>query len=155
MLEGRPTKQSTAMFLDGLPGSVAVSALVELAQPTEDPWPPVDESEPRGLPRLGPVFFENPYDPIGRNPVSWSSTGAQDMRAWAFQLDTSDDKRLADLQLPPSEQIKAIANEGLAHAYVLELTTPSMLAALLKDPSIRSVRVLDAGFDIARQQPVK
>jgi hypothetical protein len=138
---GRPSKRSTVEFLDGLP-AVVVSALVEFDRPV----PAGTIAAHRG----GAVFVTDPYE-AGR--VAWPTPQIQELRDWADQLRPADDGRLDEIGLPPSADIQRAAATGLVHAYVLPRAQLDEIRAMLADPAIRSVNILDVAFDTGRQGP--
>jgi hypothetical protein len=141
---GRPGKGSTGEFLDGLPDLTVVSALVEYDRP-------VAAASFRALPGLSaPIFLTDPY---ASGLVAWPTLSVDELRDWARRLGPADDDRLDEIGLPPAATIQRAAADGLIHAYVLPRIGVGDIRALLDDPAVRSVNILDVAFDTARQTP--
>jgi hypothetical protein len=152
---GRPDSGSTVRFMDGLPESTVVSALVELRQPAQaealqvflDTSVPVTEVPNRGL----PVLLVDPYEPRSTNPVSWRGPQLDELRAWAAELGQDDEENLRAIGLPSPAQLRRIVDEGQVHAFVVPRMPLALARALLADPAVRSVNILDVAFDLAAQ----
>lgn len=155
LARGRPSTASTAQFLRELPEPTVVSALIELNRPVDEPafLQFFDRSVPVTAVsyRSVTVFAVDPYGPRSTNPVSWHSPGLDELRAWAGQLGAADDGNLAAIGLPPAAEIQRIAADGEIHAFVVPRMPLALARALLDDPSVRSLNVLDVAFDPARQ----
>lgn len=152
---GRPSSASTEEFLRGLPEPTVVSALIEFDQPADeaaaqaffDREIPVTEIPYRAV----TVFAVNPYEQRSTNPVSWRSQDLTELRTWADQLGPGDDEGLAAIGLPPAAELQRIAEAGQIHAFVVPRMPLTLARALLDDPAVRSLQVLDVAFDPARQ----
>jgi hypothetical protein len=142
----RPPKDGTARFLDSVPPSASVSAVVEFAAP-------LTRQAYIEFPGAGDeaVLLNDPY---GKSrPVSWSIYDLDRFTRWVGTLSADDDETLAGLGAPPVRELRAAAHEPRVHAFVLERATVDEARTLLADPRIRSVNIADVGFDPSRQLP--
>jgi hypothetical protein len=129
-----------------------------------------------GLLASPPIFLEPPYprfetegpEPeIGsRRQLAWpnpfiaASAAAQgeipladpltQFQTWAAMLENGDNRNLGRLGLPAASQIKTLAANPEVHGFILAEATVESLRVLLDDPSVRSVNVADAAFDLGR-----
>ncbi|MGN9836838.1 hypothetical protein ACTMTI_01815 [Nonomuraea sp. H19] len=70
-------------------------------------------------------------------------------RAWVGMLRDHDGANLRAFDLSLARLRKA-ANEGLAYAYVDQVTTIKALREIIEDPRVRTVRLADVTFDLDR-----
>ncbi|GHJ48887.1 hypothetical protein Cs7R123_62290 [Catellatospora sp. TT07R-123] len=151
MQRGRPDLARTKALLAGLPDATLVSVLVEFAEPVPgerfgawfDSRVPVEAVPYRGV----PVFAVSPYESSPYFPVTWPNADLGELRAWAERMDGSYDEALYEVGLPPSAQIRAVAQAGLVHAFVLPRVPLAVLRDLAADPAVRSVNLLDTATD--------
>jgi len=147
---GRPDRSATVRLLRGLPAPTDVSALVELAQPLDAAGFAAfyAASVPtRDVPdRTATLYFSDPYDDA---PVTWPDLGADGFQRWAAKLRSSDDAMMSAVGLPPVAEVQRDADRGLVYAIIVPRMPLSLAEALANDPEVRSLNVLDVGFDPA------
>ena len=151
-------------FLHELPSGVRVDAVVQLAKPVHS----ADVTSVGGL--AGPLWtvFYTPvfgtgggFDFLSR-PVTWSEQypswvlGSRDtsFSAWTRSLKSSDDDNLRTLNLPSSQELQRLAEADLVYAVYLRDQTPQQLAALLKNPLVRSFTPSAVRFALPAQASI-
>jgi len=156
-------------FLRQLPAGVEVDAVVQLAQPvhTAEVAAIGDARWPAETVFYSPVFGAGGgFDSIAR-PVTWSAryhvVGLGDtpfstwtsFAGWTRSLKSSDDENLRTLDLPSSEELQRLAQADLVYAVYLRNQTPQELAALLKNPLVRSFTPSAVRFALPAQASIQ
>jgi hypothetical protein len=142
----RPAKDGTRTFVDSLPPSVSVSAVVEFAQPLT-----IEDYLDFPHATTEAVLLADPYG--GNKPISWPSMDLRSFTKWAGGLDPDDDETLDNLGSPPVSELRAAARDPRVHAFVIDSATVGAVRELLADPRVRSVNIADVGFDPMHQFP--
>lgn len=155
---GPPPKPNVRRLLDSLPSAVVATALVELA----GPWT-IDEVY-RLLARHGiaypdtfdiAIFLEPTRRPGAETfgtyfdqRVSWPRPALAQFQAWVKTLRRGDDRVLDSLGLPSRDRLREIAARARVYGFVLDKASPARLRGFLDEPSVRSLQVVDAAFDL-------
>ncbi|GAA4969971.1 hypothetical protein HD597_008855 [Nonomuraea thailandensis] len=75
--------------------------------------------------------------------------GLDNFRTWVGLLREHDDANLRSFDLT-LDRLRKAARDGLAYAYVDELSSVERLRELIEDPRVRTIRLADATFDLDR-----
>lgn len=149
LLRGPVSNTDTAAYLDGLPNGVSASAIVEFAAP-------LDQAGLATFAQLGSgasfsaVFLTAAYS--SGHIVSWPSwSDLGEFTAWANDLGSADDADLAVLGLPTAATMTEIARNPQIYAVIVDRGSLPQLRSMLASPLVRSLNVIDVGFDPADQ----
>jgi len=166
------TPTEAKAFLAQLPSGVVVDAVVELARPLPTAELPAIGQRPGSLWTL---LYTPPFNrdltarrptlrEILARPVSWApgyavsysdkNFGEQSFLQWATSLKSSDDDNLETLGLPSSEDLQDMARADLVSALYVRDLKPADLAAVLRNPAVRSFTPSAVRFALPAQASI-
>ncbi|HEY3000766.1 MAG TPA: hypothetical protein VGJ44_00325 [Kribbellaceae bacterium] len=153
---GRVEKTAARAFLATLPKSVTASAIVEFTEPLDaTAFEALSAAPPVPFGR-GPIFVSPIYPGKGFiGTVCWPVPEVAAFTAWARHLDAGDNDDLDALGLPSAADLRRAADPARIYGFVLDRASVDELQALLADGRVRSINVVDAGFDPTRQTELK
>lgn len=160
---GNQPKEQSRKVLARLPEDMNALAVVEFAKPMTveeaqafrlrhevSPTRVVYENRPRATPiTWGVTDFPTPMPKEGEQITADFALELKGLRGWVATLRDHDEANLRPFGLDLARLRKAAA-DGLAYAYVDELVTVKRLRELIEDPLVRTVRVADLSYDLAR-----
>ncbi|MFI6596243.1 hypothetical protein ACIBHX_08345 [Nonomuraea sp. NPDC050536] len=145
-------KDEVRKVLARLPSDLRALAVVEFVKPLND-------QEMRAFNGYCPtsvVYEHRPSDmPITWGDTTWDRGPVGDgcewrlrnFRAWVNVLQDSDQANLSSFGLS-LDRLRKAASDGLAYAYVDNLTSIAKLRKIIEDPRVKTVRLADAAFDL-------
>jgi len=143
-----PSKEATRTLLDELPPAVRLLAVVGFTDPLDEAnQTVVDERYGEPLLFTGQPYLTDPYASSEEGTVTWAARELDAFEDFAGRWNEDDDANLRAVGLPPSEELRALAEEPRIRAVATELT-PGEARRLLDDDLVASVHVADVAFAV-------